>query len=133
MILGSGQVTKIFGKGYITDVILGKSFRVSADSFMQSNHEMAEILYSEAIRLADFRGDEVCIDAYCGTGSTTLSFAGSVQSIMGIEINESAYMDACTNKNLNKVENAEFVLADGDKAVAAYEYCNLHGLWVKEL
>jgi superoxide reductase len=24
---------------------------------------------------------------------------------------------------------AEFVLADGDKAVAAYEYCNLHGLW----
>ncbi len=24
---------------------------------------------------------------------------------------------------------AEFVLADGDEAVAAYEYCNLHGLW----
>ncbi len=28
---------------------------------------------------------------------------------------------------------AEFVLAAGDKAVAVYEYCNLHGLWVKEL
>ena len=28
---------------------------------------------------------------------------------------------------------AEFVLADGEKAVAVYEYCNLHGLWVKEL
>ena len=27
---------------------------------------------------------------------------------------------------------AEFVLADGDEAVAAYEYCNLHGLWTKE-
>ena len=26
---------------------------------------------------------------------------------------------------------AEFVLADGDEAVAVYEYCNLHGLWVK--
>ena len=25
---------------------------------------------------------------------------------------------------------AEFVLADDDKVVAAYEYCNLHGLWV---
>lgn len=24
---------------------------------------------------------------------------------------------------------AEFVLADGEKAVAAYEYCNLHGFW----
>ena len=28
---------------------------------------------------------------------------------------------------------AEFVLADGDSAVAVYEYCNLHGLWVKEI
>ena len=24
---------------------------------------------------------------------------------------------------------AEFVLADGEKAVSAYEYCNLHRLW----
>ncbi len=28
---------------------------------------------------------------------------------------------------------AVFVLSDGEKAVAAYEYCNLHGLWVKEV
>lgn len=28
---------------------------------------------------------------------------------------------------------AEFVLAEGDAAVKVYEYCNLHGLWVKEL
>jgi len=24
---------------------------------------------------------------------------------------------------------AEFLLSEGDKPVAAYEYCNLHGLW----
>ena len=28
---------------------------------------------------------------------------------------------------------AFFALAEGDKAVAAYEYCNLHGLWKKEI
>lgn len=27
---------------------------------------------------------------------------------------------------------AEFVLADGDKLIAAYAYCNLHGLWKAE-
>src|SRR3712207_1010558 len=27
---------------------------------------------------------------------------------------------------------AEFALAEGDKVVAAYEYCNLHGLWVAQ-
>ena len=28
---------------------------------------------------------------------------------------------------------AEFALVEGDKAVAAYEYCNLHGLWKAEV
>lgn len=29
--------------------------------------------------------------------------------------------------------SASFVLSDDDSAVAAYEYCNLHGLWKCEL
>lgn len=28
---------------------------------------------------------------------------------------------------------AEFCVADGDEAVAAYAYCNLHGLWKMEI
>ena len=28
---------------------------------------------------------------------------------------------------------AVFALAEGEKPVAVYEYCNLHGLWKKEL
>ena len=28
---------------------------------------------------------------------------------------------------------AVFAVAEGDKAVAVYEYCNLHGLWKVEL
>ena len=28
---------------------------------------------------------------------------------------------------------AEFLISADDKPVAAYEYCNLHGLWKKEL
>ena len=28
---------------------------------------------------------------------------------------------------------ADFVVAEGDKPVRVYEYCNLHGLWVAEL
>ena len=38
-------------------------------------------------------------------------------------------------KNLKAGEEpkASFVLAEDEKPVADYEYCNLHGLWVKEL
>ena len=28
---------------------------------------------------------------------------------------------------------AEFALVEGDKLVAVYEYCNLHGLWKKDI
>lgn len=33
--------------------------------------------------------------------------------------------------NYTDKPRAEFKLADGDTFVAAYEYCNLHGLWKK--
>lgn len=33
------------------------------------------------------------------------------------------------NLNPGDVPHAAFVLAEGEKAVAAYELCNLHGLW----
>ena len=45
-----------------------------------------------------------------------------------------------TNQGMQRKEllhtgepKAVFALAEGEKAVAAYEYCNLHGLWKKEL
>lgn len=31
--------------------------------------------------------------------------------------------------NANEVPKCAFKLVDGDKAVAVYAYCNLHGLW----
>lgn len=32
-----------------------------------------------------------------------------------------------------KKPEAQFLLSEADEAVAAYEYCNLHGLWKKDL
>ena len=33
----------------------------------------------------------------------------------------------------NQKPEATFVLGDGERAIAAYEYCNLHGLWKIEI
>ena len=47
-----------------------------------------------------------------------------------LETNQGNYI-----KNLvpGQAPQASFILADGEQAVAAYEYCNLHGLWKVEL
>ncbi|MBQ9731211.1 MAG: desulfoferrodoxin Dfx [Bacilli bacterium] len=44
-----------------------------------------------------------------------------------------------TNKQVRRVKlspnqepKATFYLAEGEEVIAAYEYCNLHGLWKKE-
>lgn len=52
--------------------------------------------------------------------------------VLETKIGENTYWHL---KNLNPGEapEAEFVLAEGEKPVGAYEYCNLHGLWLTEL
>lgn len=111
MILGD-ETKKVTGKGYITDILLGKKFRISPTSFYQVNRTQAEVLYSTAVRLADFNGNERAIDCYCGTGTTTLTFAGFTGTITGVEINSEAVDDAVRNAKANGVDNAEFVCAD---------------------
>lgn len=37
------------------------------------------------------------------------------------------------NLDVSGEPKAEFVLSEGEKAVAAYAYCNLHGLWKTEI
>ena len=52
--------------------------------------------------------------------------------VLETKIGENTYWHL---KNLNPGEapEAEFVLAEGEKPLGAYEYCNLHGLWLTEL
>ena len=47
-----------------------------------------------------------------------------------LETNQGNYI-----KNLapNQAPQASFILADGEQAIAAYEYCNLHGLWKADI
>ena len=52
--------------------------------------------------------------------------------IMGV------YIETKNGGQLHKFQpgdkpEATFTLADGDEFVAAYEYCNLHGLWKAEI
>ncbi|MBE6104691.1 MAG: desulfoferrodoxin Dfx [Erysipelotrichaceae bacterium] len=43
-----------------------------------------------------------------------------------LETNKTVHLANLTPEN---EPSAEFVLAEGEEVVAAYEYCNLHGFW----
>ena len=68
MVLGDKE-KPIYGKGYIEDTLCGLTFRISPKSFYQINTEQTEVLYKKAIKLADLKGKERVLDAYCGIGT----------------------------------------------------------------
>lgn len=124
VILGEQERT-LFGPGFILDELCGLSFRISSKSFYQVNATQTEVLYDEAIRLANLTGVETVIDAYCGTGTIGLVAASrGAARVIGVDSVEAAIRDAANNARHNGVENAEFVAQDATafmKELAASE------------
>ena len=108
-----GRETKIlFGKPTIHDKIGDFRFNISARSFFQVNTAQAEILYKTALDFANLRGNELIIDAYCGTGTISLFMAKKARKVIGVEVVSSAINDAIKNARENHIKNAEFIVGD---------------------
>lgn len=118
LVLGEKE-TVLYGKGYITDILCTKKFRISAKSFYQINPLQTEILYGKAMELAGLSGKERVIDAYCGIGTIGLVASDKAREVIGVELNAQAVKDAKSNARLNERENISFFCDDaGDFMVA---------------
>ena len=113
----SNEFKLLYGKETILEDILGLKFNVSPSSFLQVNNSQCEKLYNKAIELAKLDKKMNVIDAYCGMGSITLNIAKKVNKVYGIEIVESAIKNANTNKKLNGIDNAEFILGPCEEKI----------------
>jgi 23S rRNA (uracil1939-C5)-methyltransferase len=115
--VASGIPTRpLFGRTWFEEEISGLRLRVSAGSFLQTNTEMADVLYHDAIEQAGLTGGEVVWDLYCGTGSIGLALAGAARRVIGVEIVPEAIERARENALANGVANIQFVAADAGKA-----------------
>ena len=121
VVLGEKYIT-LWGKSYLEDTLCGKRFRISGGSFYQVNHAAAELLYHTAQAMADFQGNEVLWDLYCGVGTIGMSMADRVAQLVGIEIVPEAVECATENANLNaslglmRDGMAQFFCADATEA-----------------
>jgi 23S rRNA (uracil1939-C5)-methyltransferase len=108
-----GQQEKIYeGKGYINDKIGRLTFRISPNSFFQTNSRTAEDLYKKVVEYAELTPTDRVLDLYSGTGTIPLFLSDLVQDVVGIEIVESAVMDARKNALANHIDNCRFVWGD---------------------
>ncbi len=102
----------LYGSGYITDVLMGKKFRISARSFYQINYAGTEILYGKALDFAQLTGTERVMDAYSGVGTIGILAADKAGEVISVEMNLDAVRDARVNASINGVKNIRFFCAD---------------------
>ena len=85
MLLGQNEKT-LYGPGYITDILCGLRFRISAKSFYQINPVQTEVLYGKAMEFAELTGKETVIDAYCGIGTIGMVAAQKAGQVLGVDM-----------------------------------------------
>ena len=108
-----GETETVYhGPGSITEKIGKRLYRISANSFFQTNTAQAERLYETAHVMAKLRPDDVVFDLYSGTGTIALHVADEVRHVVGIEAVASAVEDAKRNAVSNGVQNCTFLLGD---------------------
>ena len=100
------------GSGFIHDKIREYKFRISANSFFQTNTIQAEKLYNTALEYAELKGDEIIYDLYSGAGTIAIYVSAFAKEVYGFESVESSIYDAKENLEINKVDNVTFVQAD---------------------
>ncbi len=105
----------LFGSGYIEERLRGRSFRLSAHSFFQTNSAQAEVLARLVLDQACSANTRSAWDLYCGAGLWAILLADRFERVSGVELVASAARDAVHNAECNGVRNALFVAADVER------------------
>lgn len=111
VVLGEKDVV-LYGRGWITDEMCDKRFRISSQSFYQTNPTQTEKLYACAMEAAVLEDTDTVLDTYCGIGTIGIIASGHAGRVVGVERNGQAVGDARVNARINACDNVEFVEAD---------------------
>lgn len=113
-----GHVVEVLaGKDAIKEELDGVEFLISPRSFFQVNTVQAEVLTTLAKERCNLTGDEVILDAYCGTGTFSLTLARYAKETVGVEAISAAIEDAKQNAEINAVGNATFVVGNVEEVL----------------
>jgi len=101
-----GRYGRVFaGQEFLTDVVLGRRFRVSADSFFQVNLIQTTVLVERVLAMLEPQRSEVVLDGYSGVGLFSAFLAPRSARVIAIESQPSAVMDARASAALNNQNN----------------------------
>lgn len=90
-------------------------FSVSPSAFFQPNTLQAELLYQEALNLAQIDKNDTVFDLYSGTGTLGMFASFSAKKVYSIELNKDSVSSAIKNAETNGIKNIEIIEGDVGK------------------
>ncbi len=110
--LSNGKLFLYKGRDYIVEQLGHLKFKISPNSFFQTNSLQAKRMYDVIKEYTQLSGNELVYDLYCGTGTIGLYVADKSQKVIGIEYVQAAVEDAKANAQLNGINNIDFFAGD---------------------
>ena len=102
-------LTPLIGEPWVFIEVLGRSYRVSAESFFQVNTVGAAALVDIVTAYANPRPGDILLDAYCGAGLFALALAELAGEVIGVESSPSA----CEDFEYNAGDQSNISLHEG--------------------
>ena len=114
----------LINKGTIITNVGDKKYSLSKASFFQVNKFLTKELY-DLIRNNITKRYHNCLDLYCGTGTIGIYISDLVDKVIGIDYNKSNILDAEKNKELNDINNIEFICDKVENVIDAFKDIDL--------
>ncbi len=118
-----GRYGRVFvGQEFLTDVVLGRRFRVSADSFFQVNPVQTSVLVERALGMLEPQRMDIVLDGYSGVGLFSAFLSSMTARVIGVESQPSAVIDARAGATLNNQNNVTVLEGTLERILSQLHY-----------
>jgi 23S rRNA (uracil1939-C5)-methyltransferase len=112
----------VAGQEFLTDVVLGRRFRISSDSFFQVNLVQTAALVERAFAMLEPQRNDIALDGYSGVGLFSAFLSPRTSRVIAIESQPSAVMDARANTALNNQNNITVLEGTLERLLGQFYY-----------
>lgn len=114
----------LINEGNIITSVGDKKYFLSKNSFFQVNKYLTKTLYDLVRKNINKKYNNV-LDLYCGTGTIGIYISDLVNHIVGIDYNKSNIDDAFKNKDINNINNIEFICDKVENKIGSFKDIDL--------
>ncbi len=116
MVLPDGTAANLIGHNFVTQVLHGRTFRVSAGGRFPPGLGAAELMITAVLEQAGLTGTESVLELYSGLGALSAFLAQRAAALTGVEANPDAIADAAVN--LDDLDNVTLYQAEPEELLS---------------